>query len=155
MQRSRIEILEDGFTVFTPDGADTVRLDDIREVSAYKRDLFTTDLICCDIESDTRQGSLVRTVHEEMDGFMDLDEKLKSLPGFYQDWRMVVVLPAFQQNHTVLYRRGLDFEDIYADTPSHAQRPFDVQEEDGDSNWPWVAAAALLFTAIIVAKSYL
>jgi hypothetical protein len=154
MQRSRIELSEDEFTIFTSGVADKVRFDEIREISAYKQDLFTTDLICCDIESDTAKGRVVRTVHEEMDGFMDLDEKLKSLPGFYQDWRAVVVLPAFQENHTILYRRGVDFEAVYSDTPSHAQRPFDVQEHGGGPDWPWVAAAVLLFTIIIVVKSY-
>ncbi len=154
MQRSRIEILEDGFTVFAADGAHTIRLDEITEVSAYKQDLFTTDLICCDIESDAPKGRIVRTVHEEMDGFMELDEKLKSLPGFYKDWRAVVMLPAFQENYTILYRRGVDFEAVYSDTPSHAQRPFDVEEHDDGSDWPWVAAAVLLFAVIIIVKSY-
>ncbi|MES2496997.1 MAG: hypothetical protein V4618_12855 [Pseudomonadota bacterium] len=154
MPRSRIEISEDGFTVFTSDGADEVNLEDVTDISVYKRDLLTTDLICCDIESETAKGNVVRTVHEEMDGFMELEEKLKHLPGFYRDWRTVVILPAFQENYTVVYRRGVDFEAVYSDTPSHAQRQFDVQEHDGGSDWPWVIAAVLLLTVIIVVKFY-
>jgi len=133
---------------------DIVRLSDIREISAYKRDLFTTDLICCDIENDTKDGRYTRTIHEEMVGFTEVIKELETLDGFYKDWREVVVFPPFQQNYTIIYRRGLDFESIYSDTPSRAQRPSEIEEDGRDSNWPWLVIALLILATIAVTQSY-
>jgi len=117
LKRSKIETFEDGFSVSTPDGVDRVMLSSVKGASAYKRDQFITDLICCDIETYSTKGVLVRTIHEEMTGFHEAMSKLEELPGFYRYWREAVILPAFVQNYTELYRDGHDFSELGAENP--------------------------------------
>lgn len=150
-RRSKIEIFENGFLVSTPDGADRVMLADVRGVSAYKRDAITTDLICCDIETASPKGPMVRTIHEEMSGFHEVMAKLEELPGFYRYWREAVILPPFAQNFTILYRQNLDFNDIYAGTPSHGEKAAEQPEEDPEPKWLWPFVYAAIFIAVFLA----
>jgi hypothetical protein len=100
-----------GNGVFTLQGAKaeafSASFDAISRVEAYKLDEVTADLICFDILVDTERGSVVVFVHEEVEGFDALVTRLESLPGFDRTWRDEIVLPAFEANHAVLFRRAL------------------------------------------------
>lgn len=108
MDKSRLEVSEKGFTIFWPSSVERISMETITEIAAYKTDLITTDLVCFEIVTVSDECMTSRTIHEEMQGFGDVVTKLKDLPGFYQQWWDAVVLPAFEQNYTLLYRRGVD-----------------------------------------------
>jgi hypothetical protein len=76
---------------------DTIRIE------AFKRDLFTVDLICLTF---VLRDDKALEVNEEMDGWKSLAEKL---PEYLRDcqtleeWFPAVAFPAFKTNRTVIY----------------------------------------------------
>jgi hypothetical protein len=83
-----------------------VGLDQIERIEVYKRDTFTTDLICMDIWLDrtaSTRGPV--SIHEEMNGFDAVVEGFQYLCGFDQHWREKVLQPPFAENRTVVYER--------------------------------------------------
>jgi hypothetical protein len=76
-------------------------LSDVEKVTFYKRDEFTSDLICCDVRAVGRTW----TFHEEADGWAQLIDHLESLPGFRKDWFAAVSRPPFLTNKTVAFSR--------------------------------------------------
>jgi hypothetical protein len=81
-------------------------LDAIDVVLFYKRDLFTVDMICCEVEARGK----VWTFHEEVAGWDELIAHLARLPGFREDWFSAVSSPAFAECRTAAFVRhpGLD-----------------------------------------------
>jgi hypothetical protein len=78
---------------------DTVR------VEAFKRDLYAVDLICLDFVLNDNKAV---EINEEMEGFDSLVNKLPEyLPGCqkFEQWFLVVAIPAFKENNTVIYQR--------------------------------------------------
>jgi hypothetical protein len=98
--REHINVLADRLCVHAGTHVYEVRFDAISRVEAYKRDLITTDLICLDLL--TKDGAII-SVHEELEGFQALTEKLASLPRFDADWYAKVMKPAFVENRTLVY----------------------------------------------------
>jgi hypothetical protein len=77
----------------------------VEEVRAFKRDLFTTDLICVAFKREGRNEYI--EVHEEMAGYHDLLQTLPSrLPGFTLAWFSEVAFPAFETNHRTIWKRS-------------------------------------------------
>ena len=75
---------------------------DVVMVMAFKRDLFTYDLIC--LAMDLTDGTWVE-VDEEMEGFKELQETLpRVLRGLDADWWGKVAFPAFATNATTIWR---------------------------------------------------
>ncbi len=82
-----------------------LRWSDVEEVHAYKRDLFTTDLICLAFKKSGREEYY--EIHEEMAGYHDLLEALPSrLPEFAVEWFFTVAFPAFETNHQIIWKRS-------------------------------------------------
>ncbi|AUN33542.1 hypothetical protein [Niveispirillum cyanobacteriorum] len=81
--------------------------DSITTIVGYKIDLFTVDLVCCDIVFISSDHQLTWTAHEEMPGFEKLMLYLENLPGFDRSWREKVILPAFAENRTTIFRRDV------------------------------------------------
>lgn len=81
-----------------------LKLSDIVEIAAYKRDEITTDLICFDV---TAADGAVWTFHEEIVGFDDLVAAVERLPGFVAHWRDAIVLPPFEWNRTVVWVKSV------------------------------------------------
>ncbi len=79
-------------------------LNSISKVEIYKRDEITTDLISCDVFL----GEKYYSFHEEMAGWEKLLDHLAELPGFEEDWRNSVVLPAFDECRTIAFERQID-----------------------------------------------
>jgi len=109
MRKSEITSTDSGFAIVTQKGTDTVSLDDVSAVIAYKIDELTTDLVCCDIVTSSGEGEQIRTVHEELPGFENLMARLEALPGFNRKWREAVILPPFAENRTIIYERRARF----------------------------------------------
>jgi hypothetical protein len=78
---------------------------EVKEVHAYKRDLFTTDLICLAFKRAGKEEYY--EIHEEMSGYHDLLEVLQTrLPNFTLNWFSDVAFPAFETKHRIIWRRS-------------------------------------------------
>ena len=85
--------------------ASELRWSEVEEVHAYKRDLFTTDLICLAFKKSGTEEYY--EVHEEMAGYHDLLEALPShLPKFTLEWLLDVASPAFETKHRIIWTRS-------------------------------------------------
>lgn len=76
-------------------------LPSLDEVTFYKRDEVTSDLICCEVLI----GDKVWTFHEELVGWDALIDHLQRLPGFRADWFAAVSQPPFATRETVAFSR--------------------------------------------------
>lgn len=85
-------------------GMQPISLGDVEEVTFFKRDEITTDLVCCEIRVDANDGP-IWFFHEETVGFDKLVTFLERLPAFDLRWRDKVMLPPFAENRTVAFRR--------------------------------------------------
>jgi len=106
-KQSTPSIVVDG-DAFRLDGAkpsmQPVALNDVEEVSFFKRDELVTDLVCCEIRVNANDGP-VWFFHEQVVGFGSLVTLLERLPAFDLAWRDKVILPPFAENRTVAFRR--------------------------------------------------
>ncbi len=75
----------------------------IRSITAYKRDLITTDLVCLQIEFGSEPRYF--QISEEWLGFANLTESLASRFAFPADWQETVVQPPFATNDKILFTR--------------------------------------------------
>jgi hypothetical protein len=85
----------------------SVKWADADAIFAFKRDMWSYDVICVDFE--LRDGSHVG-IDEEMDGFMKIMEAAsQQCAGCVkvEDWYSGIMVPAFEANLTELYRRPL------------------------------------------------
>ncbi len=138
---SEIRIENDGFCIFhakMPE--DRVKFDEVSEVTGYKVDQIAVDLICCDIVTGSGGAEMIRTIDEEMTGFHLAMTCLENLPGFYVRWREAVILPPFDVNYTLLYRRGIDLS--LAAEPVRLELP---------TREPWPLKQKIRILAILVA----
>ncbi len=77
----------------------------IEEVHAFKRDLFTVDLICLALKLTDEDGYF--EVHEEMHGYHDMLKVLPDrLPGYTESWYSDVAFPAFGTNLRLIWKSG-------------------------------------------------
>jgi hypothetical protein len=79
----------------------------IRKLTAFKRDLLTTDCVCLAFELNT---DTFLELNEEMRGWIELCEALPSfLPGTppWEKWFMEITTPAFEPCVTELYDSNL------------------------------------------------
>jgi hypothetical protein len=94
----------EGFSV-TEEGTPEVRGDwiSIREVFAYKLDLFSFDEICIGLRYDNSAG-MHWWIGESYVGYKDfLEEITRRFPGIRTDWFAEVAKPAFAENRTTLW----------------------------------------------------
>lgn len=92
--------------MLTPEGFTTsgqfVSWSEIQEISAYKLDLLVTDEVRFIFSLDSCDKF---EISEEQEGFSSLvaalTEQFPSIIG----WQSKVILPAFKDNNSVLYRR--------------------------------------------------
>jgi hypothetical protein len=102
-----IVVAADGFTISTPKHSWTLSFEEVSKVDVYKRDEFTTDLICARIFTIS-EGHY--TVHENIPGFQDLMHAFEALPGFDRDSYSKVVLPPFAENRTMVFERRVTMD---------------------------------------------
>ena len=103
----RIQVDRDAFTLVGGEPeAPPIALGDIEQVTFFKRDELTTDLICCEITVSPDKGGKTWLLHEEVPGWNDLVALLERLPGFNRDWFGTVVQPAFAENRTVVFQKS-------------------------------------------------
>lgn len=74
---------------------------EIVKITAFKRDLFTTDLICMQMTKDERNFI---EVNEEMNGFEEFNEAiLKFFFGIDENWQTSIASPPFATNFKTLW----------------------------------------------------
>jgi hypothetical protein len=76
----------------------------IEKIAAFKRDLYTVDLMCIAFET----SDFVYEINEEMVSWAAFVTAIAThLPGCLkvEEWYQAVMLPAFETNQTVLYSR--------------------------------------------------
>lgn len=94
---------------FTATGRDTARRrvawNEVGEVTVYKRDLWSTDIVCLALFLPGRGETFI--VHEEAQGFDAWKAAFEAaLPPNDPEWWGKVLLPAFAPNAAVIYRRS-------------------------------------------------
>lgn len=97
---------DDGERLRLAKGNDRLELPwkDVEEIRAFKRDLFSIDLICLAFKREGKDEYV--EVHEEMAGYHDLLQALPTrLPGFTLAWFLDVAFPAFETNHQTIWKR--------------------------------------------------
>ena len=80
----------------------------IRKIAAFKRDLFSTDLICWELElkEGFRRGweeIKVIEIDEEIEGFQGVFEEAVRRNMVAPNWLALVMQPAFATNWTIIY----------------------------------------------------
>ena len=79
---------------------------DVREIFAFKRDMFTYDLICLGFRIDD-EGNYWE-VNEDFVGYDKLrTEFAERFAGICADWFEVVAFPAFATNRTTIWGKTL------------------------------------------------
>lgn len=102
----RLELHEAGFRCFARKRCDDVRWSDICLIRAYKRDIFTHDLVCIWIE--TKSGASVE-IDEKMTGFGAVTRRIeKEFPTIPGDWFEKVSFPPLKANESTLWQSGGD-----------------------------------------------
>lgn len=92
-----------GFELPTTTGRRLVNWTDIQAMFGYKRDLYTTDLVCLDIFCVDGQG--IR-LHEELPGWFQFIRKLpEHFPSVKPGWEIALTFPAFETNLTLIYEK--------------------------------------------------
>jgi len=95
---------EDGFHLLKDGRRETtIRWIDVRTVRTYKHGFFAYDMIC--LAFDVGEGEPVE-IWEAMVDFMIVAERMREeFPQIPGDWHWVVMLPAFETNDRILWRR--------------------------------------------------
>ncbi|HCE10090.1 MAG TPA: hypothetical protein DEQ40_16105 [Oxalobacteraceae bacterium] len=76
----------------------------VREITAYKLDLITTDEVRLRFDLDILPFSI--EVSEEMEGFEDFKTTVERYFQFSGGWWSQVLQPPFARNECVLFQRG-------------------------------------------------
>ncbi len=103
-QRNVWRLVSDGDGFVVNNRGQSVRSEwrDIVRVTAFKRDLFSVDLVCLMLESAA--GML--EVNEQMDGYAAFEAQLEQALGIGAAWKLAVLFPAFETNAAVIYPHG-------------------------------------------------
>lgn len=75
----------------------------MERITAYKRDEWSTDLICLDFDGVDGKG--LGFVHEELPGYEEMVRTLEAALELLPGWWDKVAQPPFAPNVTVIYQR--------------------------------------------------
>ena len=81
--------------------ANSTQWSDVTEITAFKRDILTTDKICLRFQLD--DGSCIEA-NEEMFGFRQFTENVTAKFGLASTWWSDVAFPAFKTNVSTIWR---------------------------------------------------
>ena len=96
------EYLDDGFKIESKDFSRIIKWSDIDKINAYKKDLYTYDLVVMEIICE--ENAL--TINEESPGWFQLILKLKIIfETIPKDWEMNIIQPTFATNFTTIYNK--------------------------------------------------
>lgn len=103
---ARLDLNENGFLItWSNNTSRFVLWKEITEIYAYKRDLYTVDMICLSIGLGKNNEAI--EVNEEMLNLFELTKGFSQhLSGFDSEWHTEVVLPSFKLNMRKIYDRS-------------------------------------------------
>jgi hypothetical protein len=96
-----LELTAEGFRLRAWKSSVEVPWRSVSRVTAFKRDLMTTDLVCMMLELDDR---LVE-IHEGMIGYAALEKAMAKALNIGETWKLDVLFPAFAANPALIYER--------------------------------------------------
>ena len=100
----KISIESDGFELSFKKTLQKILWTDITEIYAFKEDVFTYDMVWFEFTLKGKANKVY--ISEETNGFEVLDSELvKRLPNYYMTWRNKVIVPAFEENRTLLFEK--------------------------------------------------
>lgn len=91
-----------GFRLRHGQASRDVDWDDVREIVAFKRDLYTTDCICLAL----LLADGVVEVDEEMVDFIPFREAMEQRFGLSADWYIAIMTPVFEPTPMRLYPKA-------------------------------------------------
>lgn len=97
-----LEALHDGFRLRAGKSSRTVRWEQIQRVTAFKRDLVTTDLLCLLV---LLTDGIIE-LHEDMPGFAAVEDQLNRTLAPVDDWKSAVLFPAFEPRALEIFARA-------------------------------------------------
>jgi hypothetical protein len=97
-----LDLTADGFRLCSGKESVEVHWRSVSRVTAYKRDLLTTDLLCMLVEFDDR----IVELNEEMIGYTAAEQAMVKALGIGGEWKLRVLFPAFETNPTLVYQRS-------------------------------------------------
>ncbi len=103
-----VTLTDDGFSV-RADGKDAaVNWADVQQIVAFKRDLFSSDLICLAfaLRAGCQSGAAFVELDESMEGFQELFGPLERVFGVSPTWYNDIMVPVFETKMTVLFERA-------------------------------------------------
>lgn len=105
LEDKRINTCDQEFEIVDTKGArNTVTWTSVCRINAFKRDLFSIDLICIEFYLDGQEFPI--EVNERMEGYKFFIDILTSkFDGFDLNWYSKIVQPAFATNLTEIWRR--------------------------------------------------
>ncbi|WP_419804547.1 hypothetical protein [Terriglobus sp.] len=111
-----------GFAVSAGGQQRQVRWDQVERVTAFKRDLYTVDMLCLLILLGEDQA--IFELNEQMEGYNEFVAAMDiALPGAmpWAQWFMAVAFPAFATNPLCIYRRGGEPDPIPSPPPEEPE----------------------------------
>ncbi len=97
------EYSEKGFKFTSNDCEKFINWSDIKQINAYKKDVYVYDLVVMEIVI----GENILTINEETPGWFQLIIKLKEVfQDIPKDWDIKIIQPAFAENFTNIYNRS-------------------------------------------------
>ena len=110
LEEGKILLNDQSFVLLNGKGeSHAVTWNSVNLIRAFKRDLFSVDLICLEFQQD--EGRVIE-VDEHMAGYKDLIKVLSvHFKGIDQGWYLKVVQPAFELCLTEVWRRRKEGKD--------------------------------------------
>ena len=137
-----------GFTVLAGSAQRDVRWDEIDRITAFKRDLYTVDMLCLLVLFGSDQAIL--ELNEQMDGYQDFVTAVDAhLPGAmpWAHWFLAVAFPAFAPNPLCIYRRGGEPDPIPDPPPPEEEPKLTWAERALDAFWAAILEPLYRFTS--------
>ena len=104
LPKGSITFSDVGFSVEFRGRHSRVEWSQVNRINAFKRDLFSVDLICLEFHQEGVEAPV--EIDEEMDGYAVLKKILPDkFEGFDRDWWPKVAHPAFATNFSKLWAR--------------------------------------------------
>jgi hypothetical protein len=101
---AKLESSSSGFCI--PGVVNQIDWDCVYRISAFKRDEFTSDLLCFELEFNDGDMCNRVVIHEELEGFENFLNQLEnSSLELAREWRKAVFAQTFDANLTVVFER--------------------------------------------------
>lgn len=137
-----------GFCVCDDAGEQAVRWDQVQQVTAFKRDLYTVDMLCLLLLYGV-EGKILE-VNEQMEGYNDLVGAMEThLPNAtpWAAWFFAVAFPAFAANSLCIYRQN-GVPDPIPEAPPASEEELKLTWIERATGAFWGAVISLIYATL-------